>query len=579
MKEINSNSKKNYLFSHLITSYFSSLGVRYAFISPGSRNTPLTQALINNKNIKTFSIIDERASAFIGLGKTKSDKSNQPVIVVTTSGTAVANLFPGIVESFMSKKSIIIITADRPKKLIGTGSNQTIYQDNIFGKYAKYFDSNNFIKKTEEYYKKYINEDQNSKLFNFIKNIYMTSICGINNERVNRDFSPTPVHMNIPFDEPLYFSGSQSSIPELKTNKITFKREYNSLGRNLGYNHSKILIICTDICDMSIIKATKKYHIPIFMESRSMRYEKVFKNIITSYDMIIKNEILKPDIILRFGSRPISKKLNQFLDQNKKITYLLQGFNEKDYKSNWIDTSKLNQYFKRNEKTIDKYWCDNLIKKQSIVKKHIDSFFKNIKSHEGNIISEIISYLPNKSNLMIGNSSPIRDLDTFTFNIDKSINVLSNRGASGIDGLISTAIGMSIDNKSFNALIIGDVSFYYDLSSLNIAKDIPISLTIFIINNQGGHIFDRLEGLKTQKISIYEKYWITPPELDIKSLSKAFNCNYNHIGPSQYEKIGTIINNIDLKDKKINLIEIKVDPRKHKLNNLKIEEKIRKALN
>ena len=93
-----------------------------------------------------------------------------------------------------------------------------------------------------------------------------------------------------------------------------------------------------------------------------------------------------------------------------------------------------------------------------------------------------------------------------------------------------------------------------------------------------GHIFDRLEGLKTQKKSIYEKYWITPPELDIKSLSKAFNCNYNHIGPSQYEKIGTIINNIDLKDKKINLIEIKVDPRKHKLNNLKIEEKIKKAI-
>ena len=100
---------------------------------------------------------------------------------------------------------------------------------------------------------------------------------------------------------------------------------------------------------------------------------------------------------------------------------------------------------------------------------------------------------------------------------------------------------MSIDNKSFNALIIGDVSFYYDLSSLNIAKDIPISLTIFIINNQGGHIFDRLEGLKTQKKSIYEKYWITPPELDIKSLSKAFNCNYNHIGPSQYEKMERLL--------------------------------------
>ena len=144
------NSERNYVFSKLLTVYFAHLGVRYALISPGSRNTPLTQTLVQNKYIKTYSVVDERSSAFVALGKTKSDRYKCPVIVVTTSGTAVANLFPGVIESYMSEIPMIIITADRPKKLIGTGTNQTIYQNKIFGRYAHFFDLSPHIKNTQE---------------------------------------------------------------------------------------------------------------------------------------------------------------------------------------------------------------------------------------------------------------------------------------------------------------------------------------------------------------------------------------------------------------------------------------------
>ena len=216
---------------------------------------------------------------------------------------------------------------------------------------------------------------------------------------------------------------------------------------------------------------------------------------------------------------------------------------------------------------------------QKIVENEIISFFKSSKCHEGYIINNIVSILPQKSNLMIGNSSPIRDLDAFTFNLDKKINVYSNRGASGIDGLISTAIGMSIDKKSFNALIIGDVSFYYDLTALNIAKNIPINLTIFIINNNGGHIFDRLDGLKTQKKSNYKKYWLTPVNLDIKSAAKTFDCNYEKINLNHYKKLDTIINQLNTKDKKINLVEIIVDSKKHHSNDKELKDKIKKLFN
>ena len=162
MKNLNSNSEKNAAFSKMIISYFVALGIKDAFISPGSRNTPLTQALLKNSDINTYSIIDERSSAYVALGKTKSDRYKHPVLVVTTSGTAVANLFPGIVEAFMSKNPIIIITADRPKKMVGTGSNQTIYQNKIFGRYTQFFDAEPYMKNIQEYFE---NSHKNQDIF------------------------------------------------------------------------------------------------------------------------------------------------------------------------------------------------------------------------------------------------------------------------------------------------------------------------------------------------------------------------------------------------------------------------------
>ncbi|MAR15408.1 MAG: 2-succinyl-5-enolpyruvyl-6-hydroxy-3-cyclohexene-1-carboxylic-acid synthase [Candidatus Marinimicrobia bacterium] len=564
MKNLESNSQKNFVFSKTIISYFVAHGIKYAFISPGSRNTPLTQALLNNKDIKTYSIVDERSSVYVALGKIKSDRLKCPVLIVTTSGTAVANLFPGIVEAYMSKIPIIIITADRPKRLIGTGANQTIYQNKIFGKYAKFFDGSPYIKNLSD------------QLGGFIKEIYSVAM------NVDTEDSlplPTPVHLNVPFDEPLIQKSNSDNLLVLEK---FIKKDSNKIDSYTDMpeikNFSKMIIVCTDICDIKIIKAAENLHIPIFMECRSLRFGIKSKNIISSYELILKNCNIKPDIILRFGSRPISRALNDFIDKNK--TYLIQGYYEKVYdKSSWVNSNEVFKNLNKSKINIDKLWFNKLIKMQKIVENKIQSFFKAPKCHEGYIINTIISTMPKNSNLMIGNSSPIRDLDTFTFNLDKKINIYSNRGASGIDGLISTAIGMSINKKSFNTLIVGDVSFYYDLTALNIAKNIPINLTIFIINNNGGHIFDRLDGLKNQDKTNFEKYWLTPINLDIKSVAKVFDCSYQKINLNQYKKLDLVISQLNTKDKKINLVEIIVNSEKHHSNNEELENKIKKLFN
>tara|TARA_Y100000588_G_C13543224_1_gene622914 strand:- start:8 stop:541 length:534 start_codon:yes stop_codon:yes gene_type:complete len=176
---------------------------------------------------------------------------------------------------------------------------------------------------------------------------------------------------------------------------------------------------------------------------------------------------------------------------------------------------------------------------------------------------------------MIGNSSPIRDLDKFTSNSSADINIFSNRGASGIDGLISSSIGMSINNQNNNFLIIGDVSFFHDVSSLINQNNMNPNLTIFILNNGGGHIFDRLEGIKNEKD--YKNYWLTPVDLDIKTLAASFRCEYSKIDFSSIKNIKSIIQ--DLSDYNgIKLVEIIISSKKNQKINQVMNKKIKTIL-
>ena len=315
------------------------------------------------------------------------------------------------------------------------------------------------------------------------------------------------------------------------------------------------------------------------MECRGLRYIKKSKNIISGYESILKNRTLKPDIILRFGSKPISNVMNQFIDRNNKIVYLVKEKEVLNDDAKHIiscDIDTLNNEFNNKKPKFNISWLASIIEDETRIKTYFNSFFKSSKHHEGYIIHKIISSLPKKSNLMIGNSSPIRDLDKFTFNDSIGIKVFSNRGTSGIDGLISTSIGMSINNKDNNFLILGDVSFFYDVSSLINHANIVSNLTIFILNNHGGHIFDRLEGLKNEKK--YKQHWLTPVNLNIKDLAKAFKCKYFKIGSKDYKDI----NNTIISSQKVNgikLIEIDINADKSLKVNQKIDQEISKLFN
>ena len=462
----------------------------------------------------------------------------------------------------MSSVPMILITADRPKKLIDTGANQTINQYNIFGHYAKFFDLSK------------IKNSSKNKIISFAVDSYKYAMgFSLKNKG--------PVHLNIPFELPLHikkrnalkFKENDLLIKDFQNNTKIKKVKYPKLNSFL-----KPIIIATDTKDKKIISLAEKYNIPIFMECRSLRFIKKSKNIISSYEFILKNRFIKPDFILRFGSKPISNSMNEFIDKNKEIVYLVKEgkiFNDDAKNIISCDLDALFNEFDKQKPKFDSDWLKVMIDNQIKINNYFKLLFNNSKQHEGYIINQIISYLPKNSNLMIGNSSPIRDLDQFTFNDSLGINIFSNRGASGIDGLIASSIGMSMHNKNNNFLILGDISFYYDISSLMNYSNIDFNLTIFIINNQGGHIFDRLEGLKSEKK--YKEHWLTPINLNIKDLAKAFKCKYSKIGLNSYKDIKKSILNLK-KVKGVKLIEINISSDKNMNINQKINQEVKNLL-
>ena len=535
----------NSTISDIIVKIFKKHNISNICISPGSRNIPLIKAFTLYKFFNNYSHIDERSAAFFALGASKA--ANTPAVVITTSGTAVANLLPAVIESDLSKTPLIIISADRPKNLINTGENQTINQNGIF---------DNFIRKKIQL------ESPVNSFELIIKKIdaVVNAAKGDNDNKASG-----PVHINIAFDEPLLdkninnnykitiFKSNKSTKPK-KINLPDFKKPLIICGQSRIYNFDKI------------VKLSTQLNAPILADTISQtRLWKKHNNIICHYDFYIDQLNIKPDLIIRFGKKPTSKKLNHLLKKYKNKTWLISddyGYND-DAPNTAHHKDLILNY------NSDKSWLKYL--------KEIDNqtallLRKNSKTifFEGNIIFSLIDNLSKNDTLIVGNSLTVRNLEKYCHNVNKKIKVFSNRGASGIDGIISTAMGIasSKNSNSRNILILGDVSFFYDISALLLNQN-KINLTVIVINNKGGQIFTTINY--DSKIEKFKRFMTTPVNMKIKDLCKASKINYYNIKSINMinSKLNTII------DKKgIQIIEILCDIK----TTVNIERKINRKI-
>ncbi|HSL90937.1 MAG TPA: 2-succinyl-5-enolpyruvyl-6-hydroxy-3-cyclohexene-1-carboxylic-acid synthase [Ignavibacteriaceae bacterium] len=536
---------RNFVWAERFVNHLAEAGVEQVCISPGSRSTPLTLAFDNNKKIKKHIFVDERQSGFFALGLAK--QTNLPVAVVTTSGTAAVELYPAIVEAYQNRVSLIICTADRPAQLRNKGANQAINQNNLYKNHIRFF--------------------YDAGLPQLTKTAFQTLIKKTGEAfRIALIADRGPVHINFQFDKPLEPHLSTDEISEIKLNELEnvsaaqlfygtgalFKaKDVAELSNKINKARSGLIIVGPANFYEPLKKKIKHLSgitgFPVFADGTSQFRTGINDNdlIIINYDAFLRStEVIKkiqPDIILQFGRTLTSVSLENYFSKIKSERVLINEFGDcYDPSDNASKIIKADVYSFMDEliKKIDK----SSIKKQKDWVKfllQLDDLCEWIKlefinnSHlidETNTIVHISRNIPEKSVLFVSNSTPVRDLDYFLQKTNKNYTVHQNRGASGIDGIISTALGIAEATKERTFLLTGDLAFYYDLTSLHNAKAKHINLTIILINNNGGGLFNFLPIVDEKEV--FKKYFRTPLELNFKEIVRTFGLDYKLVKTS-----------------------------------------------
>jgi len=543
------NFSKNIL-AQSITDLCFKKNIKNIVISPGSRNAPLTLGFNLNPYFKTYSIVDERAAAFFALGIAQQIKF--PVILVCTSGSALLNYYPAISEAYYSNIPLVILSADRPEKLLNIGDGQTINQKNVFNKNIGYSEN--------------LNQNDN----------YFLNLFGLrdnNQEKINKalNFSiekQSPVHINIPFSEPLYEITNSLSVDSI--NKIPRLNNQNvkkvSSFRNKWQNSiKKIILIGVSspylLSKKSIDLLAGDSSLLVLTENTSNVYHPSFCNKIDQLIAPLTNNELKefrPEILITIGGMIISKKIKAILRDNKPNEHWHIGIHEandtffcltKHFKTSPNNIiSKLYENFNDNGSDFYNKW-DLVISKRK--EKHKE-YLSNLIFCDFKVFDYVLNSIPSKSMLQVSNSSAIRY--TQLFDLDSSINVFCNRGTSGIDGSTSTAVGAASVFKGNTVFITGDLSFFYDSNALW-NNFIPSSFRVILINNKGGGIFKILT--KDNNTELFKKFFETKHDLYAKDLCNMYGFEY--FISNDEDTLKNVLNDFYNESEKPRLLEVITD--------------------
>ena len=488
-------------------------GIKNIIISPGSRNAPLTIGFVNNPEFNCYSIADERCAAFFALGM--AQQTQKPAVVVCTSGSALLNYYPAFAEAFYSQIPLIVISADRPQSKIDIGDGQTIRQENVF--------------KNHSLYNANLTED--ASVENDLKI----------NKAINKAFTKKgPVHINAPFEEPLYQTVSKLDVDVTISafNKSHHKISIDEIVEftNIWNKSKKKLILVGENkpgeIDAEIIESfAKDDSVVVMTETTSnLQHPSFLNNIDTIITPFSKKEFkdLQPDILITFGGMVVSKRIKAFLRAYKP-------------KHHWhIDTLRaydtfgcLTQHFKVNPNQFFNQFLRFTIPIKSNyrsihqeiaalrARKH-QEYLAKIPFSDFKAFEKIIPSLPENSMLHLSNSSAIRYAQLI--DIKPSIEVFCNRGTSGIDGSTSTAIGAAVANEKPTVLIAGDIGFLYDSNALW-NEYTPKNFKIILINNGGGGIFRILPG--HEETPVFNKFFETSHCLTAEQLAKMYGFEYS----------------------------------------------------
>jgi 2-succinyl-5-enolpyruvyl-6-hydroxy-3-cyclohexene-1-carboxylate synthase len=498
-------------------------GVRRAVISPGSRSTPLVLACSRNPAISTWTQVDERCAAFFALGLAKHDGS--PVALVATSGSAPAHWYPAIIEANHSGIPLLLLSADRPPELQGCGANQTTDQRHLFGHQVRgFFDPGPARSGGEA-------QDQIRDL-------------GLEATHLARGQNPGPVHINLPFREPLlpeHIPRPQDTTQDTPSPTTNRQPDPGQLGRILEISSGGPgLIICGPATPQAgfppaVAELARRMGLPLLADPLSgLRFGAHGQsNIICRYDGFLRGRFgadTRPDWVLRFGAAPISKTLLQYLEASRPSTILCAP------RGDWPDplhhTSEMvrsdpmelcNRLLERLPPTPESEWLQRFQQQEQRCRELQPEAIGDDPS-ERLVIERLIEAMPAGSTLFSGNSLSIRQLDSWSGGGAKPIRILANRGVSGIDGNISTLLGLGAGDSNPIFGLLGDLACYHDMNGLLAAPG--IDGVLILMNNGGGGIFGHLPQAGLEQ---FEQHWLTPTKLDFSRVAGLYNLGFHRI--------------------------------------------------
>ena len=511
-------------------------GVTEAVLAPGSRSAPLALALLRRAqagDLRLHVRIDERSAAFLALGLAKA--SRRPVPVLCTSGTAAAHLHAAVIEADEAGIPLLVLTADRPPELRGTGASQTIDQLKLYGSAVRWFAEAG------------VPEDRPGAggYWRSLASKAWAMAAG------TAGGFPGPVHLNLPLREPLTPAPGEVAAPVPagapparlhRPVEVPAEAAVRSLAAALA-SARRPLLVAGELRDGEALREPMdallgRLDAPLLAEPTSQLRRRCAAGLVEAYDALLRDaawaDAHRPDLVVRLGAPPTSKTLNQFVAGADAPVVVVDGDGWRDPEQQAAELVRgdpallLAALAERLPADPAGGWQRTWMGAGAVAAAALERRLAGPPLHEGQAVRALAAALPPDAQVVIGSSMPIRDADTFWPAAEPGQRFLANRGASGIDGVVSTALGAAAAAPGRpTALLIGDLSLYHDMNGLWAARRHGLRATIVVLDNDGGGIFGFLP--QADHPDVFEELFGTPLGLRLADVARLYDLGYREV--------------------------------------------------
>jgi 2-succinyl-5-enolpyruvyl-6-hydroxy-3-cyclohexene-1-carboxylate synthase len=517
-------------------------GVRHACVAPGSRSAPLALALWREPQVRVWSHVDERCAGFFALGI--AQQTGVPAVVLTTSGTAGANLHPAVAEAAEARVPLIVITADRPPELRGRGAGQTIDQLKLYGSAVRWFCELGVAQ-----------ADDVGLLH------YRSTAVRAVAESLGRP--PGPVHLNVPLTEPLApdpAPGEVTATNPLARDGRPDGRPLTAVPRAAAEPSDELIASFAELvseCSRGLIVVGRQRDpglgetvaalatacgYPILAEPTSQLRCGPHDHALLApaYDLVFRDlpSALAPELVIRVGDMVTSKPVRTWLSGNPTCRQVVVdpdgAWNEPTSTADLIaradPVALLSAFAEELSPRVDRPWQEAWLAASGAAEQAVDSFMDEIGDElfEPRVHRDLAALLPPGSTVYVASSMPVRDLETFLPASERELRFLANRGANGIDGLVSAGLGAAAVSAGRTYVVTGDVGLYHDMNGLLAVSRLGVEATVIVMNNGGGGIFDFLPI--AQHRDGYEELFGTPTGLDLAKVADLYGMPFTRVG-------------------------------------------------